>query len=326
MFRTKPTRSERLKMQVVEAREHAAATASELGHTAGERLAVMREQAAPVATDAAERVKLALDEAKLRAAPVAADLAERARPKVESAQSTLVDSLLPKVGAAIGVASAALAQGADEAKERMRDEPRVKHARESARDHSDRVRDAYRVLSGEAVAKPVRHGRRTWLIVIGLGAAAVAAVAAYRRQQADDPWATSSDGSLGGTGASTAFDASPSLKDKAAEKVGTAKEAVTEAVTGAAAKAKDKATDLAAKGQAALSDAKDRSSDDLVTDAEVEQASTWADEQLDEPGATPWGNEGEVTAVDSTLGSDAIDGSVGTLPSETRGSTPKPKA
>lgn len=323
MFRTKPTRSERLKMQVVEAREHAAATASELGHTAGERLAVMREQAAPVATDAAERVKLALDEAKLRAAPVAADLAERARPKVESAQSTLVDSLLPKVGAAIGVASAALAQGADEAKERMRDsaEPRVKHARESARDQSDRVRDAYRVLSGEAVARPARHGRRNWLIVIGLGAAAVAAVAAYRRQQADDPWASSSNGSSGQTGASTASDASPSLKDKAAEKVVTAKEAVTEA----AAKAKDKATDLAAKGQAALADAKDRSNDDLVTDTEMEQASTWADEQLDEPAGTPWGNEGEVTAVDSTLGSDAIDGSVGTLPAETRGSTPKPE-
>ncbi|GAA6525900.1 hypothetical protein [Intrasporangium sp. DVR] len=321
MFRTKPTRSERLKMQVVEAREHAAATASELGHTAGERLAVMREQATPVAAEAAERVKTALDEAKLRAAPVAADLADRARPKVESAQSTLVESVLPKVGAAIGVASAALAQGADEAKERMREsaDPRVQHARETAKVSGDRVRDAYRVLSGEAVAKPVRRGRRTWLIVIGLGAAAVAAVAAYRRQQADDPWATPVSGST--TGAPTGYDTSSSLKDKAAEKVGTAKDAVVEA----AAKAKDKASDLAAKGQAAVADAKDRS-DDLVTDTEMERASTLADEELDEStGAVP-GMQGEVTAVDSTLGSDAIDGSVGTLPSETSGSTPRPKA
>lgn len=316
MFRTKPTRSERLKMQVVEAREHAAATASELGHTAGERLAVMREQAAPVATDAAERVKVALDEAKLRAAPVAADLAERARPKVESAQSTLVDSLLPKVGAAIGVASAALAQGADEAKERMREsaDPRVQHARDTAKVSTDRVRDAYRVLSGEAVATPAKRGRRTWLIAIGLGAAAVAAVAAYRKQQADDPWATPSTGSLG---AASGYGENVSLKDKAAEKVGTAKEAVTEAVTEVAAKAKEKV--------ATMTDAKDRS-DDLVSDAEMEEASMLTDAELDEDLGTVPTDDGEVTAVDSTLGSDAIDGTVGTLPSQTKGSTPKPTA
>ena len=53
---------------------------------------------------------------------------------------------------------------------------------------SERVRDAYRVLSGEAVAKPVKSGARaSGCFCIGLGAAAVAAVAAYRKQQADDP-------------------------------------------------------------------------------------------------------------------------------------------
>jgi hypothetical protein len=313
MFRTKPTRTDRLKAQAVEARGQAAATASELGHTAGERLAVMREQAAPVASEAAERVREAWGDAKVRATPVAADLADRARPKVEAAQSTLVESVLPKVGAAIGVASAALAQGADEAKERMRDsaEPRVHHARDSARVSGDRVRDAYRVLSGEAVAKPVKRGRRTWLVVIGLGAAAVAAVAAYRKQQANDPWAAPAGGAPGTPAGTTGFDTSTSLKDKAVGRVETAKEAVVEA----AAKAKDKAGDLASKGQSAITDAKDRS-DDLVSDSEMEQASIRTDEALDDALADSLAPEGEVTAVDATLGSDAIDGSVGTLPSE----------
>jgi F0F1-type ATP synthase membrane subunit b/b' len=99
MFRTKPTRTEKLKAQVVE----------------------VRDQAAPTATAAAERLKEAYEEARVRAAPVAADLADRARPRIEAAESTLVDSVLPKMGAALGVASAAVAQGAHEAKDLMRD-------------------------------------------------------------------------------------------------------------------------------------------------------------------------------------------------------------
>lgn len=311
MFRTKPTRTDKLKAQVVEAREHAATTAGELGHTAGERLAVMREQAAPRASEAADRAKEAWEDARVKAAPVAADLADRARPKVEAAQSTLVESVLPKVGAAIGVASAALAQGADEARERMREaEPHVQQARESAKVRGDRVRDAYRVLSGEAVAKPVKRGRKKWLFLIGFAAAAVAAVAAYRRRQADDLWATPVGGTMGGrtdeaTG-TPGFDTSSSRTEKTTEKVEHAKEAVTDA----AATAKEKATDLAAKGKAAVTDAKD-SADERVSKSEMEQTSIAADDALDEsPG------EGQVTAVDSTLGSDAIDASAGTLPSE----------
>lgn len=284
MFRTKPTRTEKLKAQVVE----------------------VRDQAAPTATAAAERLKEAYEEARVRAAPVAADLADRARPRIEAAESTLVDSVLPKMGAALGVASAAVAQGAQEAKDLMRDyEPQVQHARESAgefaRVSSDRLRDAYYVLSGEAVAKPVKGGRKKWLIFIGLGAASVAAVAAYRRQQAtNDPWATPAAGTMGDAAGTTSFDSSGSLKDKAAEKVGHAKEAVTDA----AAKAKDKATDLAAKGQTAMADRKGG-----VTEGEMESASARADEALGE--AT-----GQVTAIDATLGSDAIDASAGTLPSQ----------
>ena len=287
MFRTKQTPTEKLMAQVVEA----------------------RDQAAPKATAAAERLKEAFDEARVRAAPVASDLADRARPRIEAAESTLVDSVLPKVGAALGVASAAVAQGAHEAKDLMRDyEPQVQQARESAGDFarvsSDRLRDAYRVLSGEAVAKPVKRGRRKWLFVIGLGAATIAAVAAYRKQQANnDPWATPADSTMGSTTGTTGFDTGGSMKDKAAEKVGQAKEAVTEA----AAKAKDKATDLAAKGQTAVADRKDS-----VTEGEMESASARADEALDE--LRP--ETGQVTAIDATLGSDAIDASAGTLPSE----------
>jgi hypothetical protein len=220
-----------------------------------------------------------------------------------------VDSVLPKVAAALGVASAAAAQSAHEAKDLMRDyEPQVQHARASAgefaRVSSDRLRDAYHVLSGEAVAKPVKRGRGKWLIFIGLSAATVAAVAAYRKQQANnDPWATPAGTTVGGTSGTTGFDTSGSLKDKAAEKVGQAKEAVTDA----AAKAKDKATDLAAKGQTAMADRKDR-----VTEGEMESASARADEALDESPET----SGQVTAIDATLGSDAIDASAGTLPSE----------
>lgn len=292
MFRTKPTRTEKLKAQVVE----------------------VRDQSAPMATAAAERLKEAYDEARLRAAPVASDLADRARPRIEAAESTLVDSVLPKVGAALGVASAAVAQSANEAKDLMRDyEPQVQHARASAGDFarvsSDRLRDAYHVLSGEAVAKPVKRGRKKWLIFIGLGAASVAAVAAYRRQQAtsNDPWATPAAGTMGGTTGTTDFDTSGSLKDKAAEKVVHAKEAVTDA----AAKAKDKATDLAAKGQTAMAERKDR-----VTEGEMESASARADEALDERGEPTGLETGQVTAIDATLGSDAIDASAGTLPSE----------
>ena len=111
---------------------------------------------------------------------------------------------------------------------------------------------------------------------------------------------------MGGVTGTTGFDTSGSLKDKAAEKVGHAKEAVTDA----AAKAKDKATDLAAKGQTAMADRKGR-----VTEGEMESASARADEALDERGAHR-SETGQVTAIDATLGSDAIDASAGTLPSQ----------
>ena len=97
------------------------------------------------------------------------------------------------------------------------------------------------------------------------------------------------------------------LKDKAAEQVGHAKEAVADAASKAKEKgseladaAKDKAGDLAAKGQAAIADAKDRSGEaiDDATDA----VGTESDELAGAP-ATP---EGEVTAVDAAPDSDAI--------------------
>lgn len=262
MFRTKPTRTEKLKAHAVLARDQAASTATDLGGAASDRLSHLREQAAPMASEAAERVRDVWDEAREKAGPAAADLADRARPKVEAAQSTLIDTVLPKVGAAIGAASAALAQGADEARERVRDsaEPRVTHVRSSAQARGDRVRDAYRVLSGEAVAKPARSGKVKWLVLVALAAGGVAAVAAYRRQQAEDPWATPYQDSLSGmpSTSSTAsgtpvVETGSSLKDKAADKVEQAKEAVGDA----AAKAKEKASDLADKARSTTTKAAD---------------------------------------------------------------------
>jgi len=276
MFRTKPSRTERLKAHVVEA----------------------REQAAPLANEAVERVRYAWDEAKDRAAPAMADLGERAKPKVEAAQSTLVETVLPKMGAVLGAAAGAFSEGADQARERVREaaEPQVNRARSGAHQGGDRVRDAYRVLSGEAVAKP-RHGKGKWLVLVGLMAAVVAGLAAYRRkqQQANDPWATP-------YGGGTVTPANGSLKDRAASTVESAKEAVSEA----AAKAKDTAADLAAKGQSALADAKDRS-DELVDEADMEAVSMRTDAALDESLAgAPAPSSGQVTAVDALPDSDAI--------------------
>ncbi len=154
-----------------------------------------------------------------------------------------------------------------------------------------------------------------WLIAIGLTAATVAAVAAFRKQkQADDPWATPLDSRSGaGAGGSTtsalASDAA-TLKDKAAEQVGHAKEAVTDAASKAKEKgseladaAKDKAGDLAAKGQAAIADAKDRSGE-AVDDAT--DATDATSDAVDELAGAPATAEGEITAVDAAPDSDAI--------------------
>jgi hypothetical protein len=162
------------------------------------------------------------------------------------------------------------------------------------------------VLKGEAVAKK-RRGKGRWLIAIGLTAAAVAAVAAFRKQkEADDPWATPLDSRKAGTaGAGTASDTA-TLKDKAAEQVGHAKEVVADAASKAKEKgaeladaAKDKAGDLAAKGQAAIADAKDRSGEALDDATDAYGADT------DELAGAP-ASRGQVTAVDPAPDSDAI--------------------
>ncbi|MEP7332948.1 MAG: hypothetical protein ABI692_12740, partial [Terracoccus sp.] len=196
------------------------------------------------------------------------------------------------------------AAGAEQAKESAG--PRVEHAQKVAHRGGDRAKDAYSVLKGEAVAKPKGGGRTKWLIGIGLTAAAVAAVAAWRRQQsADDPWATPlNDGTANRAGGTST---SSSLKDKASEQVDHAKEAIGDATD----KAKDRADGLAAKGQSALADAKDRSGDqmddatnktgDLIADAKAK-----AEDAKDEAGEGA--SDGELTEVDGTLGTDAGDG------------------
>ncbi|MEO8827324.1 hypothetical protein, partial [Lapillicoccus sp.] len=81
-------------------------------------------------------------------------------------------------------------------------------------------------------------------------------------------------------------------------------------------KAKDRADGLAAKGQSALADAKDRSgeqmddatnkTDDLIADAKAKADEAKA--KADAEGENGGGAEGELTEVDGTLGTDAGEG------------------
>lgn len=220
-----------------------------------ERYEAARATAGPVLHEATEATKERLHHAREAAAPVMHDVVEKAKPKVEAAQSTLTDNVLPKVGAILASAAATLAHAGDQA--RGAAGPVVDQAREGAHVGSERARDALLVLRGEAVATPRSSSRNKWLIGLGLSAALLAAVVVFRKQQQhDDPWATPLTDPV----------AHPSLKDRAADKLEHAKEAVSEAAAGA----KDKAADLAAKGQAAVADAKDRSSEDPTLAAEAD--------------------------------------------------------
>lgn len=286
MFRTK-TKAELARERAEEARERAKELAqeraAELGAAASERLQAAkqaaRETAAPALADVAEAAKLRLAAAKDAAGPVVHDVAERAKPRVESAQATLVDDLLPRLGAVLAAAAASLAEASEHARDAAA--PRVEQAREEAHLYNDRAKDALRVFRGEAVAVEPRGSKAPWLIGIGLAAAAVAAVAAFRqKQRADDPWATPL----------TDATVRPTFTEKAAVKVEQAKEAVSEL----AETAKDRASDLAAKGQAAVADAKDRSAEDATT----------LDSALDDA----QGPTGQVTDAPGTGGADAVVG------------------
>jgi hypothetical protein len=292
MFRTK-TKAEVAKEKAQEAaeqaRDRAAERAADLSAAASERFHAARESArdtaGPALAEAAEAAKLKLAAAKEAAGPVMHDVADRAKPRIEAAQSTLVDDLLPKLGAVLAAAAASLAEAGEHAKEAAG--PRVELAREEAHVYNDRAKDALRVFRGEAIAVEPKRSKAPLLIGIGLAAAAVAAVAAFRKkQQADDPWATPLTDSM----------TQPSFKDKAAEKVEQAKEVVADTAQKAKEKgselaesAKDKASDLAAKGQAAVAEAKDRSGEDTSLEPALDEG-------------------GQLTTVETTPGADALEG------------------
>ncbi len=293
MFRTK-TKAELAKERAEVAREKAEAAreraqelaqerAAEFSAAASERFQAAkeaaRETAAPALAEAAEAAKLKLAAAREAAGPVMHDMADRAKPRIEAAQSSLLDDMLPKVGAVLAAAAASLAEAGEHAKDAAA--PKVEHAREEAHVYNDRAKDALRVFRGEAVAVEAKRSKAPWLIGIGLAAAVVAALAAFRKkQQADDPWATPLTDTY-----------QPTFKEKAAEKVEQAKEVVSDT----AAKAKETASDLAAKGQAAVADAKDRSGEDTTT-----LESGFEDEGLE---------GGQVSAVEGQPGADAVPGS-----------------
>ncbi|EWT06386.1 hypothetical protein N864_21915 [Intrasporangium chromatireducens Q5-1] len=180
-------------------RETARETAASLRDVA----ATLREAAGPTLHDASDLARERWTMAKEAAAPAVHEAVDRARPKVEAAQSTLLENVLPKVSAAITTAAASLSEAKEGAA------PYVEHARETAHVGNERARGALKVLKGEATVKE-RRSKGKWLIGIGLVAAIVAAVAAFRqKQQTQDPWATP-----------LTDPTSPSFKDRAAERVG----------------------------------------------------------------------------------------------------------
>lgn len=278
MFRTK-TKTEVAQVKAERAAEKAAERAADLSAAASERFQAAREAAretaAPALAEAAEAAKLKLAAAREAATPVMQDVADRAKPRIEAAQSTLLDDLLPKLGAVLAAAAASLAEAGEHAKEAAG--PRMELAREEAHVYNDRAKDALRVFRGDAIAVEPKRSKAPLLIGVGLAAAAVAAVAAFRKkQQADDPWATPLTDSM-----------QPSFREKAAEKVEQAKEVVADT----AQKAKEMGSELAAKGQAAVADAKDRSGEDTSLESAF-------DENVG----------GERTSVTSVPGADALEG------------------
>ena len=173
MFRTK-SKTEQAKDKVAQAQELSASTAEQIR----ERLVPAVEHAAEVARDWGKpRVDAARDWAKPRvehgievAAPKLEKSVQELAPRVDSARDKIVDELLPRIAEAISAAAAASLAARDEA--------------------VSRGGDAALVLKGEAVAKPKRRGRKL-LLLIGLGGAAAAGFAAFKRSAPkDDPWAT----------------------------------------------------------------------------------------------------------------------------------------
>lgn len=166
--------------------------------------ASLRETAAPTLHDASDLARERLAMAKDLASPAVHEAVDRARPTVDAAQSALLEGVLPKVSAAITTAAASLSEAKEGAA------PYVEQARETAHVGNERARGALKVLKGEATIKERKGSRAKWLIGLGLVAAIVAAIAAFRqKQQADDPWATPL----------TDHGSTPSLRDRAAGKV-----------------------------------------------------------------------------------------------------------
>ncbi|MDN5798268.1 MAG: hypothetical protein L0H79_21320 [Intrasporangium sp.] len=190
-----------LEDKLADVRTEATETAASLRDAA----TTLREAAGPALHDAAELAREQYATARDKAGPALHDAAERARPKVESAQSSLLEDVLPKVSAAIATAAAGLSHAKEGAT------PYVEQARVSAHVGSERAHDALKVLTGEATITEPRGSSKLkwWLIGVGLLAAAVGAGAAFwRRQRADDPWASP-----------LTDPPAPSLKDRAADKV-----------------------------------------------------------------------------------------------------------
>jgi len=161
---------------------HAHATAHEAASAArgwGQpRVEAARDWSQPHVEAAREWAKPRVEHGIEVAAPRLEHAVSGLAPKVDHARDKIVDDLLPKVAAAIAAAAAAGAAAKDEA---------VSRSDEAV----SRGKGAAHVLAGDSVARPKRSKGKI-LLVLGLLAAAGAAVAAFLKKSApeDDPWAT----------------------------------------------------------------------------------------------------------------------------------------
>lgn len=273
-------------------RDAAAPRLHDAADQARDRYAAAREAAAPAMHDAAEVARDRLVVARSAATDAAHEAADRMAPKVEAASASLRGTVLPRVGAAVANAASAVAAGAEQVKDAAA--PHVEQAAKSAHLSGDRAKGAYSVLKGDSVAKP-QGGKLKWLLGIGLIAATVAAVSAWRRQQqADDPWATPLN-----DGRNTAFggpSGSPSpLADTASEKLDQAQDTMgglggmgDSDVTGAPDRAGEKMDDAT------------NNTEDLINDAKAKAEQSRANSSDAE--------NGQVTSMPAKPGTDAGEG------------------
>ncbi|XVX20330.1 hypothetical protein ACQP1U_00185 [Actinomycetota bacterium] len=243
MFKTK---SERKQDAAAKHAQLAAENAREAAQARrDEAQAAMKEQA----DKARETVAPKVEAAKEAMAPKVEAAREFAAPKVVAGKNKFAEDVLPGVVKALAAAVSASAAAKARAQQKASDvdasaladllKERGEEARGAAYEAKGRSADALAVLRGEAVAKPKRSGGQG-LILLGIGAAAAAAYAAWKNSQPkSDPWAVPADNPYGKGLVDTEHIGKQSVGDRLHEAADTAKAKAAEAKDAVAAKVED---------------------------------------------------------------------------------------